>query len=45
MNNRIMRFETYHIPNIAPTHEKNQVHRTNRADSRSKSTMVKKIHQ
>ena len=28
-----MRFETNHIPNIAPTHEKNQ-------DSRSKSTVI-----
>ena len=35
-----MRFETNHIPNIASTHEKNQVHGTSRADSRSKSTVI-----
>ena len=35
-----MRFKTFHIPNIAPTHEKNQVHRTNRTDSRSKSSLA-----
>ena len=32
-----MRFETNHTPNMTPTHEKNQVNRTNREDSRSKS--------
>ena len=37
-----MRFKTLHIPNIAPTHEKNQVRRRHRTDSWSKSNYVLK---
>ena len=32
-----MRFNIYHVPNIALIHEKSQVYRTNRRDSGSKS--------